>query len=64
MIVTFLSIVGTVFLIAGLCGTIGPYFRNNQSKLGRKLVVKSSRIFGFFAVLGITILVTLFSIGY
>ena len=45
VMVTFLSIVGTVFLIAGLCGILSPYFKNSQSKLGRKLMGKSSRIF-------------------
>ena len=65
MMVTFLSIVGTVFLIAGLCGIISRYFKNSQklsslqSKLGRKLMVKSSRIFRFLAVLGIAFLVAL-----
>ena len=64
MIVTFLSIVGTVFLIAGLCGITSPYFKNSQklstlqSKL-RKLTVKSSRIYRFVTVLGIAFLVAL-----
>ena len=57
--VTFLSIAGTVFLTAGICGILSPYFKNNQSKLGRKLMVKSSRIFRFLAVLGIASLVAL-----
>lgn len=64
MIVTFLSIVGTVFLIAGLCGILSPYFKNSQSKLGGKSMVRSSRIFRFIAVLGIAFLVALFTIGY
>jgi len=64
MIVTFLSIAGTVFLIAGLCGLVSPYFKNSQLKLGRKLLVKSSGIFRFIAVLGIVFLVALPILGY
>lgn len=64
MIVTFLSIAGTVFLIAGLCGIASPYFKNSQIKLGKKLLVKSSGIFRFIVVLGIAFLVALPMIGY
>jgi len=64
MMVTFISIIGTVFLIAGFCGIVGPFFKNSQSKLGRKLMVRSSKIFGFIAVLGIAFLVALPIAGY
>ena len=40
MIVTFLSIIGTVFLTAGICGITSPYFKNSQSKLVAKALVK------------------------
>ena len=59
MMVTFLSITGTVFLITGLCGILSPYFKNSQSKLGKKSIVRSSRIFGFITVLGIAFLAVL-----
>lgn len=70
MMVTFLSIIGTVLLTAGICGIISPYFKNSQklsslqSKLGGKSMVKPSRIFRFITVLGIAFLVALPTIGY
>ena len=64
MIVTFLSITGIVFLIAGLCGIVSPYFINSQANLGKKLLVKSSGIFRFILVLGIAMLVALPILGY
>ena len=64
MVVTFLSIVGAVFLTAGICGVISPYFKKGQSKLVAKAMMKPYRLFGSITVFGISLLVTLFSIGY
>ena len=70
LITCFFSIVGTVFLIAGIFGMVSPYLENSQklSKLQLKLAGKfnekySFLLFGLITILG-TIFLTIFFIGY
>ena len=70
LITSFFSIVGTVFLIAGICGITSSHFKDSkkisslQSKIVGKSMVKHCRLFGFITVLGIAFLGVFFAILY
>lgn len=62
-ILFFLSTIGPSFLIIGLSGIVGPYFKKSkrltslQSKLLGKSMIKLTRMFGFIVVLAIVFLI-------
>jgi len=65
----FCSILGAVFLPAGICGIYSQYFRNNQklSALQAKLAGDSrnySTLFRLIAVLGVALLAAFFTMGF
>jgi len=70
LIICFFSIVGTVFLTAGICGIAIPFFKNSQklSKLQLKLSVKFNEkyylpLFRLITIIG-TVCLTIFFVGY
>jgi hypothetical protein len=66
----FFSIVGIVFLIAGICGIGSQYFKNHQNlpslppNYAGEPRVKHVKFYGFIAVLGVLFLGMFPAIGY